>query len=191
MLITSDKNVISQINIFVCQQFWSIFFYYLPLHKGPGQEILNPPPPPSVCLSVRLETRKRIDIFSRNFAGMCTMSWGCVLYSFWYWWDVVWHFWSQKTICLDFFFSLLFPTFLEKQIFLGKQFFLISCFLHVLCYFQHLKKIWTCWREIWGDRVALFFKYGCLKLILCMYLTYIYIYITLLKKLRELFSMYE
>ena len=42
-------------------------------------------PRPSVHLSVRLSvmfsfhtvTQKRIDVFSRNFAGMCTMSWGC------------------------------------------------------------------------------------------------------------------
>ena len=44
----------------------------------------HPPPPPlSVCLSVtfsfRTGTRKRIDVFSRNFAGMCTMSWGCAV----------------------------------------------------------------------------------------------------------------
>ena len=42
---------------------------------------------PSVCLSVRLSvtfsfrtaTRKRIDVFIRNFAGTCTMSWGCAV----------------------------------------------------------------------------------------------------------------
>ena len=37
-------------------------------------------PLPSVYLSVtfsfRTVTRKHIDIFSQNFAGMCTMSWG-------------------------------------------------------------------------------------------------------------------
>ena len=50
--------------------------------EGPGREILQRPP--SVRLSVRLSvtfsfrtvTQKRIDVFSRNFAGMCTMSWG-------------------------------------------------------------------------------------------------------------------
>ena len=57
--------------------------------EGPGREILQRPP--SVCLSVRLSvrlsvtfsfrtvTKKRIDVFSRNFAGMCTMSWGCAV----------------------------------------------------------------------------------------------------------------
>ena len=47
-------------------------------------------PHPSVCLSVRLSvtfsfrtvTQKRIDVFPRNFAGMCTMSWGCAVYFF-------------------------------------------------------------------------------------------------------------
>ena len=27
--------------------------------------------------SFRTVTRKRMDVFSRNFAGTCTMSWGC------------------------------------------------------------------------------------------------------------------
>ena len=57
----------------------------------------NPPPPPSVHLfvcpsvtfSFRTVTRKRIDIFSQNFAGTCH---GGVLYSFWYWWNGVWLF---------------------------------------------------------------------------------------------------
>ena len=38
---------------------------------------------PSVCLSItfsfRTVTKKLIDVFSRNFAGMCTMSWGCAV----------------------------------------------------------------------------------------------------------------
>ena len=38
-------------------------------------------PRPSVCLSVtfsfRSVTQIRISVFSQNFAGMCTMSWGC------------------------------------------------------------------------------------------------------------------
>ena len=35
----------------------------------------------SVCLSVTFsfQTKKRIAVFSRNFAGMCTMSWGCAV----------------------------------------------------------------------------------------------------------------
>ena len=51
---------------------------------GPGREILQPP---SVCLSVcpsvtfsfRTVTQKRIAVFSRNFAGTCTKSWGCAV----------------------------------------------------------------------------------------------------------------
>ena len=43
----------------------------------------NAPPPrlslcPSVTFSFRTVTQKRIDVFSRNFAGTCTMSWGSV-----------------------------------------------------------------------------------------------------------------
>ena len=38
---------------------------------------------PSVCLSVtfsfRTVTQKRIAVFSRNFADMCTKSWGCAV----------------------------------------------------------------------------------------------------------------
>ena len=82
--------------------------------EGPGREILQcPPPPPSVrpvTFSFRTVTRKRIDVFSRNFAGTCTMSWG-VLYSFWYWWNVV-------------------------EFFLETLFLISFC---VLCYFQHYK----------------------------------------------------
>ena len=59
---------------------------------GPGMGDIATPP---ICLSVRLSvclsvcpsvtfsfrtvTRKRIDVFSRNFAGTCTMSWGCAV----------------------------------------------------------------------------------------------------------------
>ena len=34
---------------------------------------------PSVTFSFRTVTQKRIDVFSRNFSGMCTMSWGCAV----------------------------------------------------------------------------------------------------------------
>ena len=44
-------------------------------------DIAMPPVRPSVTFSFRTVTQKRIDVFSRNFAGTCTMSWG-VLYSF-------------------------------------------------------------------------------------------------------------
>ena len=90
--------------------------------EGPEREIFaTPPVRPYVCLSVRLSvrlsvspsrlvfalTQKRIAVFSRNFADMCTMSW---LYSFWCWWYVVWIFyeffkyWINNKI-LRFFFS--------------------------------------------------------------------------------------
>ena len=52
----------------------------------PGWEILQPPRP-SVCLSdclsvtfsFRTVTQKRITVFSLNFAGTCTKSWGCAV----------------------------------------------------------------------------------------------------------------
>ena len=96
--------------------------------EGPGREILKRPPPPihfsfRVKFSFRTVTLKSIAVFSRNFAGTCTMSWG-VLYSFWYWWDV--KYWRKKG---KFFFShymfssrfMLFPTFLENQTSGGKK----------------------------------------------------------------------
>ena len=82
----------------------------------------------SVCLSVRhfrfrIKTRRHIAVFSQNFAGACIMSWGvCCIYSFWYWWNVVWIFLNFLNI--------------EKKN-LEFLFFNISCFLRVLCYFQH------------------------------------------------------
>ena len=67
-------------------------YFYLPRRRWPGTgDIATPPVHPSVCLSVcpsvclsvtfsfRTVTKKRIDVFSRNFAGMCTMSWGCAV----------------------------------------------------------------------------------------------------------------
>ena len=35
---------------------------------------------PSITFSFRTVTRKRIDVFSQNFAGTCTMSWGCAVW---------------------------------------------------------------------------------------------------------------
>ena len=78
----------------------SSFIYYNDFLYGP---LLSPAAPkardgrycnaphPSVCLSVRLSvrlsvtfsfrtvTQKRIAVFSRNFAGTCTKSWGCAV----------------------------------------------------------------------------------------------------------------
>ena len=52
--------------------FW---FFYLPRRRRPGTgDIATPPVRPSVCLSVTF-----IDVCSRNFAGTCTMSWGCAV----------------------------------------------------------------------------------------------------------------
>ena len=66
--------------------------FYLPRRRRPGTGDIATPPIclsvrpsvcPSVCLSVtfsfRTVTQKRIDVFSRNVAGMCTMSWGCAV----------------------------------------------------------------------------------------------------------------
>ena len=52
---------------------------------GPGTgEIATPPVRPSVCPSVtfsfRTVAQKRIAIFSRNLAGTCTKSWGCIVF---------------------------------------------------------------------------------------------------------------
>ena len=37
---------------------------------------------PSIMFSLRTVTRERITVFSRNFAGTCTMSWGCAVVVF-------------------------------------------------------------------------------------------------------------
>ena len=55
--------------------------FYLPRRRRPGTGDIV-----TYCLSIRLSvtfsfrtvTRKRIDVFSQNFTGMCTMSWGWV-----------------------------------------------------------------------------------------------------------------
>ena len=76
-----------------------VLVFYLPRRRRPGtggREILQRPPSvcpsvrlsvrPSVCPSVtfsfRTVTQKRIDVFSRNFEGTCTMSWGvcCIVF---------------------------------------------------------------------------------------------------------------
>ena len=58
-------------------------FYLLPRHRPGDGRYCNPPPRPSVCLSITFSfctvTRKRIDVFSRNFASTCTISWGCAV----------------------------------------------------------------------------------------------------------------
>ena len=73
--------------------------FYLPRRRRPGTGDIATPPRLSVCPSVRPSvrpsvcpsvrpsvtfsfrtvTQKRIDVFSRNFAGTCTMSWGCAV----------------------------------------------------------------------------------------------------------------
>ena len=54
------------------------FYYYLPPRMGD----IAMPPHASICLvtfSFRTVTQKRMDVFSQNFAGTCTMSWGCAV----------------------------------------------------------------------------------------------------------------
>ena len=66
-----------------------IIGFYLPRRRRPGTGDIATPPSvrPSVCPSVRLSvtfsfrtvTQKHIAVFSRNFAGTCTKSWGCAV----------------------------------------------------------------------------------------------------------------
>ena len=119
--------------------------------EGPGREILQCPP--SVCLSVtfsfRTVTRKRINVFSRNFAGTCTMSWGCAVdkMCFFFRKPILSHFISR---------FMLFSTLKKNWNSL------------VLIFYRDIDtsprvemgggvSFWTCWREISGDRVALFY----------------------------------
>ena len=97
--------------------------------EGLGWEILQrpPPPPPSVCPSVtfsfRTVTQKRIDVFSRNFAGMCTMC--CIVFDidgmlfefFKYWKKIKLNFFQYFMFSSRF---MLFPTLKKK--FVKKKF---------------------------------------------------------------------
>ena len=59
---------------------WS--HYYLPRRRRPGTGDIATPPSvcPSVTFSFRTVTQKKTHRYiSQNFAGMCTMSWGCVV----------------------------------------------------------------------------------------------------------------
>ena len=59
------------------------YCFYLPRRRRPGMGDIATP---SVCLSVtfsfRTVTQKRMDVFYGNFAGTCTMSWGCAVIVF-------------------------------------------------------------------------------------------------------------
>ena len=72
-------------------------YFYLLRRQRPGTGDIATPPRLSVRLSVtfsfRTVTQKRIDVFSRNFE-VCAPCHGGVLYSFWYWWNVVWIFYE-------------------------------------------------------------------------------------------------
>ena len=58
-------------------------FYLLRRRRVGTGDIAMPPVRLSARLSVtfsfRTVTQKRIDVFSQNFAGTCTMSWGCAV----------------------------------------------------------------------------------------------------------------
>ena len=81
--------VIHRLVFIYYQQLWLVIHWLAGRWRPGAGELLQRPCPsvcPSVCLSIcpsvrhvsfRTITRKRIDVFSRNFAGMCTMSWGC------------------------------------------------------------------------------------------------------------------
>ena len=68
----------------------SLSVYYLPPRPRAGDGRYGKSPCPSVCLSVtfsfRTVTRKRIDVFSQNFAGTgtCTIVMGvcCIVFDF-------------------------------------------------------------------------------------------------------------
>ena len=72
-----QKHIDTLENIIRYYRYIDINYYYLPRHRRPGTgDIATPPVCPSVTFSFRTVTQKRIDVFSRNFAGTCTMSWG-------------------------------------------------------------------------------------------------------------------
>ena len=75
---------------------------------------------PSVTFSFRTVTPIRIAVFSRNFAGTCTISWGCAVV-------------FEIGILFDFFNEFCWG----GGLFTHLSFFLISCFLRIFGYFQH------------------------------------------------------
>ena len=67
-------------NKFLCPHSFCFASCYLPPCRRPGMgDIATPPVCPSVTFSFHTVTRKRIDVFSRNFPGTCTMLWGCAM----------------------------------------------------------------------------------------------------------------
>ena len=68
--------------LIIWKTYYPLFFLVIS-HRavGPGTGDIATPLSvcPSVTFSFRTVTRKRIDVFSRNFAGMCTMLWGCAV----------------------------------------------------------------------------------------------------------------
>ena len=85
--------------------------------EGPGREILQRPP--SVRHVSHCNSKTHWCIFSKlcRYVQVLAPCHGGVLYSFWYWWNLI----------------LMKYCFKKRKI-------NISCFLRVLCYFQHWKK---------------------------------------------------
>ena len=118
------KKCLWVIMVMLTHVYW---FIYLPIFSsavpnGSGA-FLMPSCPSSVTFSFRTETRKYID----EFLQVCAPCHGGVLYSFWYWSNVVWIFMNFLNI--------------EKK---NYDFFFvnISCFLRILCYiYPTFKKI--------------------------------------------------
>ena len=68
--LSEAKNKVSMFLWWINIKLWC-HIYYLPRPR--------PSVCPSVTFSFRTVTRKRIEVFSRNFACTCTMSWGCAV----------------------------------------------------------------------------------------------------------------
>ena len=81
----------SECGIFhVWRFFWAISsVLLLPPTAPKAREILKCPCP-SITLSFCTATLKCIAVFSWKTLQVCAPCHGGVLYSFWYWWDVVW-----------------------------------------------------------------------------------------------------
>ena len=131
---TYGGHFITIIHIFVSHimsHIWNIggYYFYLPRRRRPGPGDIATVCP-SVTFSFRTVTQKRIDVFSRNFAGTCTMTWGvcCIvidgmLFEFFKYWNAISN--IKKKIGVkknqggEFFF-------LEKQLSLISRFMLFS-----------------------------------------------------------------
>ena len=110
------------VHLVIWTKHWGILcaVFYLPRRRRPGtRDIANPPPPPPVCLSESPSVTfsfhtvtqhvKSASMYFLETLQVHAPCHGVVLYSFWYWWNVVWilyEFFIYWKKIIDLFFSI-------------------------------------------------------------------------------------